>query len=248
MDRFHFFKNLKGTTRMNLLLSLFSLVLALSFVNCNDSSQVIETLDGNKVTVNDFKLAYETALDSISRLQNIEKKTLHEFIEKEPNEVPSQFEELYFQLQKKNFYNTYRQMLMTKIVAQKKGFTTRPDIQETLKQVEMQTISQLYVSEEVEKRLKITDDQVKEECERLRKVDKNIATLTIDRCLSFARAQLKQNLSREILPNIVQGIKEEVTVRRNENFDLDAYLAPKKKAAEPAESEGTPLKSEAVDK
>lgn len=233
IDSSYFYKNLKGTLRMKLPFYLLSLFFVFSLVNCNDSSQVIETLDGNKVTVNDFKVAYETALESISRLQNIEKKTLHEFIEKEPNEVPSQFEELYYQLQKKNFYNTYRQMLMTKIVAQKKGFTTRPDIQETLKQVEMQTISQLYVAEEVEKRLKITDDQVKEECERLRKMDKNIATLTIDRCLSFARAQLKQNLSRDILPGIVQGIKEEVTVRRNENFDLDAYLAAKKKPVEP---------------
>ncbi len=225
---------------MKLPFYLFSLFFVFTLGNCNDSSQVIETLDGNKVTVNDFKVAYETALESISRLQNIEKKTLHEFIEKEPNEVPSQFEELYYQLQKKNFYNTYRQMLMTKIVAQKKGFTTRPDIQETLKQVEMQTISQLYVAEEVEKRLKITEDQVKEECERLRKMDKNIATLTIDRCLSFARAQLKQNLSRDILPGIVQGIKEEVTVRRNENFDLDAYLAAKKKPSEPETNAAEP--------
>ncbi|TGL63979.1 lipoprotein LipL31 [Leptospira ognonensis] len=209
-------------------LSLFTL-----FINCGDTSPVIETLDGYKITVKEFETAYDTALDSISRLQNIEKKTLLEFVEKDIQEVPQQFQELNFQLQKKNFYQTYRQMLMTKLVAEKKGYFSRPDVQEVLKQVEMQTIAQMYVSEQVEKKIQITDEVAKNECERLRGLDKNIASLTIDKCLQFAKAQLKSTQTREQLPLVVERIKEEITIKRNDKFDLDAYLAPKRRALEP---------------
>lgn len=216
-------------------LSLFTFL-----INCGDTSPVIESLDGYKITVKEFETAYDTALDSISRLQNIEKKTLLEFVEKDIQEVPQQFQELNFQLQKKNFYQTYRQMLMTKLVAEKKGYFSRPDVQEVLKQVEMQTIAQMYVSEQVEKKIQITDEVAKNECERLRGVDKNIASLTIDKCLQFAKAQLKSTQTREQLPLVVERIKEEITIKRNDKFDLDAYLAPKRKPAEPETAPSDP--------
>ncbi|GBF49210.1 hypothetical protein LPTSP4_07200 [Leptospira ryugenii] len=212
------------TNKLTILFSLFIFV-----VHCGDDSAVIETLDGHKITVKDFEAQYDTALNSISRLQNIDKKTLIEFIEKSPEEVPPQFREFNLQLQKKNFYQTYRQMVMTQIVAEKKGYTSRPDVQEVLKQVQMQTIAQMYVSEEVDKKIRISDDQIKAECERLRGLDKNISNLTIDKCLQFAQTQLKGQQSREELPLVVERIKEEVTIKRNDKFDLDAYLAPKKK-------------------
>ncbi|TGN18677.1 lipoprotein LipL31 [Leptospira idonii] len=221
-------------------LLLVSLLGISSFLlNCNDSP-VIETFDRHQITVKDFEAAYDTALDSISRLQNIEKKTLLEFIEKDVTEVPQQFQDLNYQLQKKNFYQTYRQMLMTKLVAEKNGYYSRPDVQEVLKQVEMQTIAQMYVSEQVEKKIQISDQQAKSECERMRGLDKNIATLTIDKCLSFAKAQIKQLQTREQLPLIIEGIKEEVVIKKNPKFDLDAYLAPKRKAAAEEENKIDP--------
>ncbi|MCZ8157020.1 MAG: lipoprotein LipL31 [Leptospira sp.] len=223
-------------------LFLALITLSLSFLQCSDSSPVIESLDGYKITVKEFETAYDTALDSISRLQNIEKKTLLEFVEKDSAEVPQQFQELNFQLQKKNFYQTYRQMLMTKLVAEKKGYYSRPDVQEVLKQVEMQTIAQMYVSEQVEKKIQITDELAKSECERMRGLDKNIQALTIDKCLQFAKAQIKSAQTREQLPLVVERIKEEVTIKRNDKFDLDAYLAPKKKAIEPETTPEDPSK------
>ncbi|MCT8332419.1 lipoprotein LipL31 [Leptospira sp. 85282-16] len=219
---------------MTKILPLFVFLASLFLVQCSDSSPVIETLDNHKITVKDFEAAYDTALDSISRLQNIEKKTLLEFIEKDINEVPQNFQDLNYQLQKKNFYQTYRQMIMTRLVAEKNGYISRPDVAEVIKQVEMQTIAQMYVSEQVEKKIQITDEQAKAECERLRGLDRNIANLTIDKCLTFAKAQLKQLQTREQLPLVVERIKEEVTIKRNDKFDLDAYLAPKKKVEEPS--------------
>ncbi|MBM9589318.1 lipoprotein LipL31 [Leptospira sp. 201903075] len=219
---------------MTKILPLFVFLASFFLVQCSDSSPVIETLDNHKITVKDFEAAYDTALDSISRLQNIEKKTLLEFIEKDISEVPQNFQDLNYQLQKKNFYQTYRQMIMTRLVAEKNGYISRPDVAEVIKQVEMQTIAQMYVSEQVEKKIQITDEQAKAECERLRGLDRNIANLTIDKCLTFAKAQIKQLQTREQLPLVVERIKEEVTIKRNDKFDLDAYLAPKKKVEEPA--------------
>jgi hypothetical protein len=215
-------------TQISILLFLTSFL----FTQCSDTSPVIETLEGHKITVKEFETAYDTALDSISRLQNIEKKTLLEFVEKNINEVPPQFQDLNFQLQKKNFYQTYRQMIMTKIVADKNGYTSRADVAEVLRQVEMQTIAQMYVSEQVEKKVQITDEQAKAECEKMRNQNKDIASLTIDKCLAYAKANIKQVQTRELLPLVVERIKEEVTIKRNDKFDLDAYLAPKKKAIE----------------
>ena len=39
-----------------------------------NDSEFIETLDGKKITTDDFKKAYETAIDSISRIQKHRKK------------------------------------------------------------------------------------------------------------------------------------------------------------------------------
>lgn len=224
---------------MKKILPLFVFLASCALVQCSDSSPVIETLDNHKITVKDFEAAYDTALDSISRLQNIEKKTLLEFIEKDISEVPPNFQDLNYQLQKKNFYQTYRQMIMTRLVAEKNGFISRPDVAEVIKQVEMQTIAQMYVSEQVEKKIQITEEQALAECERMRKLDRNF-NLTIDKCKTFAKAQLKQMQTREYLPLVVERIKEEVSIKRNEKFDLDAYLAPKKKVEEQPAPTQTP--------
>lgn len=210
----------------------FSILLVSFLFSCKEESQVIETLDGHKVTVEEFRTAYDTYVDFISRSQNIEKKTLLEFIDKTEAEIPQQFLDLYFSLQKRNFYNNYRQTLMTKIVADKKGFSSRPEVQSQMKFQEMQMVSQLFLQEEVEKKIKITQEQVEAECERLRKSEKNIDKIDIEKCLNFARANLRSQKTREEIPQLIERIKEEVSIRRNENFDLDAYLLPKKPSGE----------------
>lgn len=190
----------------------------------DDGSPWIETIDNYKITTKSFSTAYETALESMSRMQSIEKKNLLEFIEKDINEVPDRFKSLNFQFQKKNFYDNYRQMLIIKSVADKKGFTTREDIKEILKQVEMQTLSTLYIQEEVEKRIKISDDQAMAECIRLRQTSKEVAALPMDRCLLVGRGNLKQAESEKILPKIMERIKEEVAIKHNDKFDFDQYV------------------------
>lgn len=196
---------------------------------CKNKSEIIETLNGEEITVERFEKAYEASLETISRLQNIEKKNLLEFLAKDIDEVPEQFKGLNYQFQKKNFYDNYRNMLMIKLAAEKSGFINRQDIKDILEIMELQAISQLYVQEQVEKKIKISDEEAREECERIRKKNPQIASMPIDRCIMLGRSNLKRLQSQEVLPKVMERIKEEIVIKHNEKFDLDAYLTSDKK-------------------
>lgn len=195
----------------------------LSFA-CGDGTEMIESLNGEKITVGRFESAYEASIETMSRMQNIEKKNLLEFISKDIDEVPEQFQSLNYQFQKKNFYENYRNMLMIKLAADKAGFTSRQDIKDILAQVEMQTVSQLYVQEQVEKKIKISDEEAKAECERLRGQNAQLISMPIDKCMMLGRGNLKRARSQEVLPKVMERIKEGVSIKHNDKFDLDAYL------------------------
>lgn len=217
-------------------LTFFLLMMSFFLYNCGDNSEVIESLSGNKITVKSFEKAYDTAIESMSRMQNIEKSNLLEFIEKDPDQVPEQFRGLNQQFKKNEFYKEYRRMLMTKIVADKAGFTERPEIKAILDFVQMQTIATLYLQEEVEKKINITNEEAKEECELLRAKSPELASQPIDRCLMFGRANIKRRRSAEIYDKVMERIKEGVTIQHNEKFDLDSYLTSQKKAKAAADA------------
>ncbi|EMO54525.1 lipoprotein LipL31 [Leptospira noguchii] len=202
-------------------------ILTAFFAGCGDNSEVIETLDGNKITVNSFEDTYNVAIDAMSRVQNIEKENLLEFISKDIAEVPEQMKALNYQFQKKNFYDQYRDMMITTIAAEKDGFTKRDDIKKILKFQEMQIVSQLYVMHLVESKIKISEEEAMEECQKLRSKEPQISSLPIDRCILFARAKLKKDKSQEILPKVLERIKEQVAIKHNDKFDLDAFLKKK---------------------
>ncbi|MEM7179855.1 MAG: lipoprotein LipL31 [Spirochaetota bacterium] len=203
------------------------------------NSPVIEVLDSHKITVKQFDDAYETAIESLSRTQNIEKKNLIDWISKDISEVPDQFKGLNQQFQKKNFYDNYRQMMMIKIVADKTNFTTRPDIKRILDQVTMQTISSLYIQEQVEKKLHITEKQIEAECGRLRKENAQFSAMDINRCMMIAKGFLKRRESEKIVPKVMERIKERISIKHNDKFDLDEYLK-NAKGKKPAESPEKP--------
>ncbi|EPG75503.1 hypothetical protein LEP1GSC058_2102 [Leptospira fainei serovar Hurstbridge str. BUT 6] len=207
-------------------LSSLSLLFILTLIpGCGDGTQVIESIDGTKITVGGFESAYETAIDTLSRTQNIEKKNIIDFITKDAAEVPEQMRPLRDEFQKKTFFERYRQMLMIKLVADKSGFTKRADIKEILKFQEMQLISNLYIAEQVESKIKISEEEAQTECAELRKRNAEVNSLPIDRCLLLARAQIKSRRSMEVYPKVLERVKEGVTIKHNEKFDLENYLS-----------------------
>lgn len=91
----------------------------------------------------------------------------------------------------------------------------------------MQIVSQLYVMHLVESKIKISEEEAMEECQKLRSKEPQISSLPIDRCILFARAKLKKDKSQEILPKVLERIKEQVAIKHNDKFDLDAFLKKK---------------------
>jgi hypothetical protein len=206
--------------------NLLIIFLALNIFNCDDNSQVIETLDGDKLTVKKFERAYETAIESMSRMQNVEKENLIKIISKDRSEISGDDQiglQLYEQFQKKNFYETYRNALMVKKAADKSGFTSRADIKDIIAFAEMQTVNQLYITEQVEKKIQISEEEVKAKVEELRR-DPKFKNEPLDRLTQYARGYIKAQASREQLPKVYERVKEGISIKHNDKFDLDQYF------------------------
>jgi hypothetical protein len=193
--------------------------------NCNeDNSQHIESIGGEKITTNKIKIAFDTEIEYFSRMQNLEKKNLLEIINKDIDELDEQLKPIHQKFQKKNFYENHRNSLIFRSAADKSGFTSRPEIKEMIKYIENQTIAQLYLQEEIEKKIKISDEDAQNECTRLRETDKRFVSLPIDKCVQISRGYLKSNQSQAEFQRVMERIKERVEIKHNDKFDLDAYL------------------------
>lgn len=206
---------------------IFKAIVIIFFIACNQSnSPVIEIIDNEKITLERFELDYDAALEAFSRQNNIEKKTLIEdIINKDPKELPKEMQSIHYQFQKHNFYeNFYRDMIIRAKAAEKSGFTSRPEIKRMLEFMRLQYISQIYFLEEFEKRFKVTEEEVRSECEQLRKNNVQLASRPLSDCLNYARASLKMKYIEENQAKIRERIKEGISIKRNENFDLEEYL------------------------
>ncbi|MCB1143410.1 MAG: lipoprotein LipL31 [Leptospiraceae bacterium] len=201
------------------------LFLSIVVTSCSqDSSQWIESIENDKITVDRVKKAYDIEIEYFSRTQNIEKQNLIEIINKDIDELEEQLKPVHQKFQKKNFYENYKNMLIMKNAAEKTGFASRPDIKEVLDYYQNQALSQLYLQEEVEKRIKITDEDARNECKRLREEDQRFAALTLEKCIMIGKGYLKQRISANIFDNVLSKIKEKLVYKSNDKFDLDEYL------------------------
>ncbi|MFB5650476.1 lipoprotein LipL31 [Leptospira wolffii] len=224
---------------------LFSLIL---FAACGDGSPVIESIDGNKITTGSFEAAYDTALDTLSRTQNIEKKNIIKFLTESEDKVPQGFLPLRNEFKKRRFFENYRQMLVIKAAADKAGFSKRNDIKEILKFQEMQLISNMYITEQIESRIKISEQELEAGCRELRTKYKQAETLTIEQCYDAVRAQIKGEKSKAVYQSVLDRIKEGVSIKHNDKFDLEKYLdqdfifpgVKKEEAAAPAPEAAAP--------
>jgi hypothetical protein len=205
------------------------LVSFLFFTQCKDfsfgsSSPVIETIGGRKITVKSFEDTYNVALESFAKSQGVEKSVLVDYLKKDPSEVPEQLKQVIAQFNKKNFYENYRQLIINTIALEKTNFHERDDVKSMSEYLRMQTISQLYIMEQIEKKIKISDQEIEDECKYLRSQSREIAALPVDRCQSMAKSRIKNNKFQENFPKVIERIKEEVNIKHNDDFNLDNYL------------------------
>jgi hypothetical protein len=104
----------------------------------------------------------------------------------------------------------------------------------------------IYITEQVEKKIKITDEDASNKCKELREKDARMKSVTLDRCLQIGRGVLKQEESQKILPKVLERVKEGISIKHNEKFDLEQYLKTgpsilKKDAKEKEDSNSHPL-------
>jgi len=86
-------------------------------------------------------------------------------------------------------------------------------------------------------------------CKELREKDKRMQNVTLDRCVQIGRGVLKQQESEKILPKVIERVKEGISIKHNEKFDLEQYLKTgpsflkkdlKEKDSDKTESKSTP--------
>ena len=220
------FKNqLKKTGRkITLPVLLMTLALHLTLVLfCTDKGgEIIEKIEGYAITTQDFEEHYNSTVEIVSRLANVDKKSLGKFICKPDDKVKMQISQ---RLLPENSYKIYRDLRMVEQVARQDGFLERPVIKRILEQKTLETIAQLYLQEKMEKYLKITTEQKESRCAQMRQGNpRRFGHLPYDQCVYYAEQSLKQEIFHKRKDQLVDEIKERVQVKKGK-INKDDYLS-----------------------
>ncbi|MDX1959704.1 MAG: lipoprotein LipL31 [Leptospiraceae bacterium] len=188
-----------------------------------DNNTIIEKINNEEITINKFERILNTALKVLSSTQNIEMNSILEILSTNQDDLDENLKPIHYQFQKKAFYESYKNILTTYDLAEKSGFTDRADIKEMMNYLHLQTISQLYITEEVNKKAKVSSEEAKSECSRLRKEDPRFKELSDQNCVKVGRAYIKENKTKEVLPIVLEKIKSQSKFKKNEKFDMEKY-------------------------
>ncbi len=187
---------------------------------------VIEEIGGYAITTKDYEEYYGAYLEKASRIVNVEKKTLYQYVCNPPDSRANpMLADLVQGLNPPHNYRKYRDMRIIEQVARQSGFTDRPVVRQILDQVILETVAQLYLQEKMDERTKVSLEQKQQKCNELRKeFPDRMGPLPIERCLDYAGALLKREQQDKLYPEFVQEVKESVVIRRNNSFNKDDFL------------------------
>jgi hypothetical protein len=210
---------LKLTARAGLLCLM--VVFALS---C-EQGEVIEKIGNESITTAEYEDNYNTSVELATRYANAEKSTLYKLV-CNPSIAPNaQARDMALQLAPSVNYQQFRDARIVEIVAEEEGFLDRPIVQKILEQTRRNTLAQLYVTEKLWERIKISEEDKQETCQELRKEDPaRVGPLPLDDCLRIAEGILKTQQSRREAQKVFDEIKEKVKITKNEKFDREEYL------------------------
>ena len=213
---------------MKLPFKLASIAIALTVVlsACKEGEK-IETIGNHTITTKEFERYYEGYIEKTARMANAEKKTLIRFI-CNPDDIqrmPPEAQQALIMLNPEYNYSQYREMRIIEQRAMEEGFTDRPMVKEILEQVRLDALSKLYLMDKVEQNIKISEGQKEQRCQEIReRFGAQAAAMTIDDCLDYAEATLKQEIMKREFAKVRDEMKERVTIDVNDNFDKDAFL------------------------
>ncbi len=188
------------------------------FIFSCDKGQVIETIGGQDVHDKDYERYYATSVDLASRMSGADETFLSRMVCDEESQLS-------VALKPSSHYERYRDAVMVARVAEKEGFLKDPKVQAMLEQSRLQTIGQLYVNYKLIQSTTVPEDAKVKVCETLRKKEpEKMAQLSLDDCLKVAEGLLKRRLIAERSDQVLSNIKQNVTIRKNDKFDLTNYL------------------------
>ena len=128
-------------------------------------------------------------------------------------------------LKPENHYAQYRDTLIIAQVAKEEGFLEKPEVKLMMEQSRLQTIAQLYINEKIMQKVKISQKDKLKTCQELRVQEPSkMAPLSLEDCLDVSAGVLKRRRAKEKGAEILGEVKERIAVKKNENFDRDAYL------------------------
>ena len=207
-------------SRFHVMVVLLSIA-GVAFIGCK-KGQTIEELGNYVVTTDDFNQYYNTQLERVTRLANVQKETVARALC-----APSQpFErEIADAMDPERTYKKYRDSRIVEQVAQLDGFMDRPVIKRIVEQAMLEMVIQLYIQEKMEKHIRFTTEQKEEKCRELRQRDAaRFGPLPLDQCVSFAERLLANEEFKRKYPQLMEEIKERVAVKKNAQFNKDDYI------------------------
>lgn len=214
---------MNNSLRVSRALKILLVVFIFSFgYFCGKKGEEIERIGNYSMTTQDFEEYYDTNVERMTRLLNIDKKSLSRFLCEPEDRVSAQIRE---QLMPDKSYRRYRDIRMVEQVAKEDGFQDRPSIQKIVDHTVIETIAQLYLQEKMEKYVKVSTEDKEAKCDEMRKQDpKNVGPMPYDDCLRLAERYIASELQRKYEPVLIEEIKERVHVKKNEKFDKENYL------------------------
>ena len=198
--------------------------LMLTTGGCNDG-EVIEEIGNYTITTEAFLREYSTSVEMATRVANAEKSTLYKLI-CNPSIAPSpEAQDMALRLQPKNSYQQFRDSKIVELVAREEGFMDRPVVKDIIDQMVRSSLVQLYLTEKIWEKIKISEQQKEAMCNELRQREpQRMGPLSLDDCLKVAEGVLKRREYQRRIPEVIEEIKEKISVRKNEDFDKDSFL------------------------
>ena len=195
-----------------------AMLLSFSTMNC-DKGEVIETIGGHSITTSEYQDYYATSVDLASRMAGADQTFVSRMICNPDSQLSSA-------LNPTQHYVRYRDSLMVARVAEQEGFLDDPNVQRMLEQSRLQTIGQLYINAKLLQKVNVPEDAKIKVCEALRKKEPaKMKALSLDDCLEVAEGVLKRRLVQSKGKEVVNEIRESISIKKNSKIELSDYLA-----------------------
>lgn len=208
----------------------------------DDSSPWIWKIEGKPTTVKQFEAAYEGYL-TLMREQfqmmtgrNLSQEEFRDYV-RNPEKINNpQLQQLFRGLQKKNFADQYKIMLIINQEALKSGFLKREDIRARLDYMQKYFIANMFLLDKIKSSdIEVSESDAISYWEKIRASDARYKTIPYEQGLEMAKQDLQGKKYKEKQDELISQIREQYKVEPNENFSLAEYLRQEKPEEEKAE-------------